>query len=130
MGQRSRRAAATCQGRWRARVRRPSQRCGGSGAGVGAPDTGRGAPDGRGAGLGAGVTAGTAGPGRGAGFDGGVTAFAALIRPYCQFVPVPGTASAVVSMRSITACALVPQLVDQIRPASPATCGVAIEVPL
>ena len=57
-----------------------------------------------------------------------VTALYALMRPQLQELPVPLILSAVLQIRS-RICALVNPWEDN-SPASPATCGVAIEVPL
>src|SRR5919205_74572 len=57
-----------------------------------------------------------------------VTARYALMRPQLQELPVPLILSAVLQIRS-RICALVNPWEDN-SPASPATCGVAIEVPL
>src|ERR687886_2762978 len=57
-----------------------------------------------------------------------VTARYALMRPQVQEVPVPLILSAVLQIRS-RICALVSPC-EASSPASPATCGVAIEVPL
>ncbi len=58
-----------------------------------------------------------------------LTALPALIRPWAQKLPVPGMLSAVVSMRLRTLLAPVPWQVAQTKAASPATKGVAMEVP-
>src|SRR5215212_1149635 len=58
------------------------------------------------------------------------TAAAASRRPYVQRLPVPLMRVAVLVMRSTTACGLVPYSVAQTNAATPATCGVAGDVPL
>ena len=58
------------------------------------------------------------------------TARAALMRPYCQRVPVPDIASALAVIRSTTCCGVVAPEIVQTSAARPATCGAAIEVPL
>src|SRR5438093_246171 len=61
---------------------------------------------------------------------GGATAAEALIRPYCQNVPVPGMGSAVVVTRSTTDWAVAVRSVDKTNAARPLTWGAAIDVPL
>ena len=57
------------------------------------------------------------------------TAAAASTLPLTQSVPVPAILSAVEYNRLIIACGVVPREVDAISAATPATTGVAIEVP-
>src|SRR5688500_12712064 len=54
----------------------------------------------------------------------------ALIRPCAQYVSVPGLISPPLSIRSRTQVLVEQRPEDQMRPATPATWGVAIEVPL
>src|SRR5439155_17840095 len=65
----------------------------------------------------------------GGGGGGGLTAPRASTRPYVQYEPVPGIASAVLVMRETTPLFVV-ALDVQTRAARPETCGAAIEVPL
>jgi hypothetical protein len=58
-----------------------------------------------------------------------LTALPALMRPWVQKLPVPAMLSAVASMRLRTLLASVPWQVAHTKAASPATKGVAMEVP-